>query len=46
MSEIRPNDIDAANAFRRTTAFPWAKLVGEGDGHECPSYGMAQTLLT
>ena len=39
MSEIRPNDIDEANAFCRTTIFPMVKLAGEGDGHECPSYG-------
>ena len=37
MSEIRPNDINAANTFRRITISPRAKLVGEGDGHECPS---------
>ena len=39
MSEIRPRDIAAANAFRRAAVFPQAKFVGEGDGHECPSYG-------
>ena len=46
MSEIRPSDINEANAFGRTTVFPRAKLVGEGDGHECPSYAELQTLLT
>ncbi len=39
MSEIRPNDIAEANAFRRTAVSQRAKLAGEGDGHECPSYG-------
>ena len=38
MSEIRPNDIDEANVLGRTTIPPRAKLAGEGDGHECPSY--------
>ena len=46
MSEIRPNDIAKANALRRAAISRGAKLVGEGDGHECPSYGESQTLLT
>ena len=42
MSEIRPNDIDEADVIRRRAMSPAAKLVGEGDGHECPSYMESQ----
>ncbi len=46
MSEIRPADSDEANSSGRTTIPPRAKRAGEGDGHECPSYGELQNLLT
>ncbi len=45
MSEIRPRDIAAANTFRRTTISERAKLAGECDGHECPSYGEIAAFL-